>query len=282
VYFNYYNRSKVDNQGWVKLHRKILDNPISEKPNYAWLWCTLLLLANHTEHSFIWNNQKQTVRSGQLVTGIKALSKKTGIPQGTVYRILKYLENEKQIEQRKTTRFSLITIVNWDMYQENEKQNEKQMKNGLKTNEKRIETYKNDKNEKNEKNNTTQKNSQNPTPEGVLGFYKKHTGQTKGTNRATKAYGMLIEKVRGLLDEYGLEVYKWIRQSVTDGDIVTAQRFFLDKRWEYYAEKEVIKEKVEENKEGDYDGMQALFSPELKAHYMRTSLHVNQGKNENN
>lgn len=145
------------NNGWIKLHRKLLDDAMATKPNYMWLWINLLLMANHKEQCFIWNNQKEIVKKGQLLTGLKQLSRKTGIAQGTVYRILKYLENEKQIEQQKTTRFTLITIINWGKYQADEKQNEKRIENGLKTDGKRIETNKNEKKEENDNNDNNNK-----------------------------------------------------------------------------------------------------------------------------
>jgi DNA-binding transcriptional MocR family regulator len=107
-------------------------------------------MANHNEVSFIWNGKKQILREGQLLTGLKKLSEKTGIAQATVYRILKYLENEKQIEQQKTTKYTVITILNWGRYQGSEKQNEKQMKNKWKTDEKQMKTYNNDNNNNNE------------------------------------------------------------------------------------------------------------------------------------
>lgn len=138
--------------GWIKVNRRLLENPISNKPAYISLWIHLLLMANHQESSFIWNNKKEVLKKGQLLTGIKVLAKKTGIAEGTVYRILKYLENEKQIEQQKTTKFTVITIVNWCKYQENEEQNAKQIKNRLKTDRKQNKTYKNDKNEENDEN----------------------------------------------------------------------------------------------------------------------------------
>ena len=115
--------------GYIKLHRKLLDNCISTRPEYLALWVTLLLMANHAENSFIWNDEKITIRAGQLLTGLKQLSKKTGIAQTTVYRILKFLENEKQIEQHKTTKFTILTIVQWDAYQHNEQQSGKQTEN---------------------------------------------------------------------------------------------------------------------------------------------------------
>lgn len=138
-----------ESKGWITLHRKLLKNPICEKPSYLSVWIHLLLMANHEETSFIWNNKRQTLKRGQLLTGLKVLSKKTRIAQGTVYRILNYLENEKQIEQQKTTKFTIITILNWDKYQDKKQQNEKQIENRLKTNEKQIETYNNVNNDNN-------------------------------------------------------------------------------------------------------------------------------------
>lgn len=105
------------NNGWIKLHRRLLDNGIASKPSYAWLWTTLLLLANHEDKSFIWNKKKQICRVGQILTGRLALSKQTGIPSGTIEDILNFLESQQQIQQEKTTKFRLITIIKWNEFQ---------------------------------------------------------------------------------------------------------------------------------------------------------------------
>ena len=118
----------MENTGFIKIHRKLLENCISLKPEYLSVWLHLLLLAQHKDRHFIWNNEKKVLKPGQLITGTKQLSKKTGISQITVYRILKYLENEKQIEKQSTSKFTLITVINWNYYQSNEMQNEKQMR----------------------------------------------------------------------------------------------------------------------------------------------------------
>lgn len=103
--------------GWIKLHRELLYNPIVKRPVYAWLWIVLLLKANHKEDKLMWNGGVLIVKEGQFVTGRKELSKESGIPPTTVERILDYLESEHQIEQQKTTKYRLITIVNWKDYQ---------------------------------------------------------------------------------------------------------------------------------------------------------------------
>lgn len=127
--------------GWIKLHRKLLENPISKKPVWAWLWIVLLLKANHEDKKMIWNGDVVVIKEGQLVTGRLQLSKATGIPQTTIERILDYLENGHQIEQQKTTKYRLITIVNWKEHQE---RTAKRTTNGQQT-----DTNKNDKNDKN-------------------------------------------------------------------------------------------------------------------------------------
>lgn len=66
----------------------------------------------------IWNGHTIVIHEGQLITGRDKLSEITGIPHTTIDRILEYLENEGQIGQQKTTKYRLITILNWKDYQE--------------------------------------------------------------------------------------------------------------------------------------------------------------------
>ena len=65
----------------------------------------------------MWDGGVVVVKEGQLITGRKTLSEETGLPETTIERILTYLESEHQIGQQKTTKFRLITIVNWKDYQ---------------------------------------------------------------------------------------------------------------------------------------------------------------------
>lgn len=118
--------------GWVKIHRKLLENPLAKKPAWAWLWVVLLLLASHEEReSFTWKGKKILLKRGQFVTGRKKLKSITGIPESSIERTLNYLEIGHQIEQQKTTKYRLISIVNWDSYQQTDiKTDNKMTKNG--------------------------------------------------------------------------------------------------------------------------------------------------------
>jgi len=127
-------------QGWIKLHRKLLENPIMRKQNYLALWVVLLLRANHEDNRIIWNGKDTPIKAGQFITGRKSLHEDTGIPETTIERILDYLESGHQIGQQKNNKYRLITILNWNNYQN---RTSKQTTNGH-----LADTNKNVKNEK--------------------------------------------------------------------------------------------------------------------------------------
>lgn len=68
----------------------------------------------------MWNGNTIMVSAGQVITGRKELSHATGIPQTTIERVLNFLENEHQIGQQKTTKYRLITILNWKQHQKSD------------------------------------------------------------------------------------------------------------------------------------------------------------------
>jgi DNA-binding transcriptional regulator YhcF (GntR family) len=140
------------NQGWIKLHRKLLDSALMKKGAYLQVWIALLLKANHKRNEFIFNDRKVVLEPGQLITGRKELSKLTGVHESKVQRILKYLENEHQIEQQTNNKFRCITILNWQFYQSAEQVFEQPVNSEQTSGEHLVNTNKNDKNEENEKN----------------------------------------------------------------------------------------------------------------------------------
>ncbi len=94
-----------------------MDKGYANKPAYVALWVHLLMMANHQDREFLWNGGIIKLKPGQFVTGRKALSEASGVSETTVERILNLFEVEQQIGQQKTTKYRLITILNWDKYQ---------------------------------------------------------------------------------------------------------------------------------------------------------------------
>ena len=134
-------------EGWIKLHRKILDNPVINKDaDYLAVWIYLLLNATHKEVSAIFKGKKILLIPGQLITGRKSISDDLSISESKIYRILNDFKSEQQIEQQTSNKNSLITILKWNEYQNNEQQNEQQMNNKRTTNEQQVNTNKNERN----------------------------------------------------------------------------------------------------------------------------------------
>lgn len=126
--------------GWVKLHRGLSDHHIASDPNALSVWVHLLMLANHSETKRLINGRVITVLPGQILTSRKSLSAKTGVQESKVERILKMMQNEQQIEQHGTTKFRVISILNWHEYQANEQQPEQQMNNKRTASEQQVNT----------------------------------------------------------------------------------------------------------------------------------------------
>lgn len=137
--------------GWIKLYRDILSNPIMKKSEYLSIWIYCLLRANHKENSIIIGGQKTLIKPGQFLTSRARISTDTGIQESKVERILKYLKTEQQIEQQNYHKCRLITIVNWNKYQISEQQNELEVNSKRTASEQQVNTNKNDKNKKNDK-----------------------------------------------------------------------------------------------------------------------------------
>lgn len=140
--------------GYIKLHRKMLDNSFVLKDNdYFAVWVYLLLTAAHKETVLENCSKIITLKPGQLITGREALGKKLHISNSKIERILNLFESAQMIAQiKKPRKGRIITILNWDKYQEREQINE-QIMDKFQTNFGQIvDGNKNIKNNKNEKN----------------------------------------------------------------------------------------------------------------------------------
>lgn len=131
-------------EGWIKLHRKILDNPIVCKDGDTLaIWTYLLMNATHKEMDVIFKGKRITLKEGELLTGRKSISKKLNISESKVQRILKLFESEHQIEQQTSSCNRLISILNWHKYQSSEHGPEQRVNNERTTSEQRVNTNKN-------------------------------------------------------------------------------------------------------------------------------------------
>ena len=89
------------------------------------------------------------VLRGQFIFGRIAAAKELNFPETTIYRYLKLLESEGMIFVKTNNKFSIITVVNWGLYQDGEDKNEQQVNNKRTPSEQQMDTNKNVENGKN-------------------------------------------------------------------------------------------------------------------------------------
>jgi hypothetical protein len=120
----------VSGGGWIKLHRKMLDNPlITKDAEHFYIWAWILLNATHTETKGYFGGKIIVLLQGQLITGRKKMSKELKCSEHKIQRVLKCFEIAQQITQRTDMQSRLITINNWSQYQEYAQRNAQRLHN---------------------------------------------------------------------------------------------------------------------------------------------------------
>ena len=119
----------TDTKGWVKLHRKTLENNVCVKDaDHLAIWCWILLKASYSSEEQWFDGELINISEGQFLTTLREISDSLKINPSKVNRVLHFLESEKQIEKRSSNKKTLITVTNWYNYQLKEKQFEKREK----------------------------------------------------------------------------------------------------------------------------------------------------------
>lgn len=109
-------------KGWVSIHRQISDNDLwlSEKFTRGQAWVDMILLANHKDGFVRVRGNKVDLKRGQLGWSKERLAERWQWSRKKVSSFLNELEKEQQIAQQKSLILSVVTIVNYDKFQEND------------------------------------------------------------------------------------------------------------------------------------------------------------------
>jgi len=104
-------------QGYIKLHRKILDNGVFADAELlkVFVWC---ILKANTTPNVVYGRK---VDVGEFITGRITASEELYLKPSTIYKRLQKLKAQGYIDISSTTKNSLITVVNYKSYQLNEK-----------------------------------------------------------------------------------------------------------------------------------------------------------------
>ena len=119
--------TNLSDSGFIKLQRKILDwewyNDIPAKT----LFIHLLLKANFKDKKW----KGYDIKRGQVLTGRKILSDEIGLSEQQTKTALRKLQATNEITIKATNKFSIITLVNYSLYQD-KKTDSNQLNNQLK------------------------------------------------------------------------------------------------------------------------------------------------------
>jgi len=108
-------------QGYIKLHRKILDNGVFADAELlkVFVWC---ILKANTTPNVVYGRK---VDVGEFITGRISASEELHIKPSTIYKRLQKLKLQGYINISSNTKNSLISVVNYKSYQLDDKPSKK-------------------------------------------------------------------------------------------------------------------------------------------------------------
>lgn len=121
---------------WIKIHRSVIDSYSFADPITLKIWVWMLLKANYKPSHVPLNHGRGTVSikvdRGQFIFGRNKAAEELKINGSTIYRHIQKLEEQKQITIEANNQYSIITICNYNTYQ-NVKDKDEQVTNNYRT-----------------------------------------------------------------------------------------------------------------------------------------------------
>lgn len=102
------------NNGWIKMHRSIMDWEWYKDSEALHLFIHLLIEANHSNKYWM----GVLVKRGEFVTSIASLSKATGITAKKIRARLDKFEETGEIKRTASNKHTIITVINYNNYQD--------------------------------------------------------------------------------------------------------------------------------------------------------------------
>ncbi len=103
--------------GYVKLWRCSMGGPIFQNERLWRVWCWCLMKASYKEHSQLVGLQRIDLKPGQFIFGREKAAKELKLSPSAVWRAMNFLKTNSSIDIQANNKFSLVTVVNWELYQ---------------------------------------------------------------------------------------------------------------------------------------------------------------------
>lgn len=227
----------MSKQGYIKLHRKIVDWEWYDDLNTFKLWIHLLLKVNHEDKKW----RGELVKRGSCISSYQSLSAETGLTVQQVRTSLNKLIETNDITKLSRTKNTLFIVTNYNMYQDsqqtdeqtNNMQDNKQSTNNQQTSNKQVTTNKNDKNVKNDKN---EKKKESKHTHGLYKHVRLTDSEYEKLKHDFPFYQDLITKLDEYIETSGKTyknhnlvlrgwVLKWYKENHKIDDLVENETF---------------------------------------------------------
>jgi hypothetical protein len=134
--------------GFIKLHRKFLNWEWYSDLNTKSLFLHCILRANHTDTKWRGIN----IKKGSFITSLPKLHQQTGLSIQNIRTSINKLKSTGELTDKTSNKNRIITITNWNLYQNTNRQTNRQLTDNQQTTNRQLTADKNNKNENNDKN----------------------------------------------------------------------------------------------------------------------------------
>lgn len=131
-------------QGWICVHRQLLEWEWFSDHNTFRLFMYFMLKANHQDKKW----KGILIKRGQHLSSLDVICAGVGLTKSQVRTSIKKLKSTQEIAHESNKQHTVITVINYNLYQSNGTQNSTQVTHESHTNSTQVTPNNNDNNEK--------------------------------------------------------------------------------------------------------------------------------------
>lgn len=231
--------------GWIKLHRKLLTSDIFQNEKLLKVFIYCLTKATHDDYQQRVGKKTVDLKPGQFVFGRRKAALELNMSESTVRDYMKVLTDDNVITVSPTNKYSIVTIVNWAVYQSKE-DDDRQQKHQQDDNKKTAKGQQNDTNK-------NIKNIKKSSRARVFQIYESNFGMPSVTD---------AEKIHFWIDDMGEEmVIEAMRVSYKKGKLFWGFVEGVLKEWvrkDYKSVLDIEAERKPKKREEEMDNIEIL------------------------
>jgi len=117
--------------GYINIHRQLIDSPVFANPNHLKIWIWILMKANFKDRTISvkigGGYTSVEIKRGQMIFGRHTAEEELGLSGSMIYRALQKFEEWQMLKITANNQFSIITVCNYDTYQSQQQESEQRV-----------------------------------------------------------------------------------------------------------------------------------------------------------